>query len=449
MKKAYLVTVLVLLALLAAMGYYAYQQHQAANMLRLRTENMYQQAFHSLVEHVDTIEVQLSRALATADLEQQMETLSAVWRQVYAAQQELGKLPLSQVPLVNTEKFLSRVGDFTYSIATDSVDGHVLTDREWKILAELKACAVQMSTQLRKLQESIIVNNYRWIEAEEATQRQQGRDNSVVDGLKLVDNKVQEFVEVDVGERVNVVRPPARGPSGPSISQERARETAEEFLAKLGLTNIEYENSVKNQGEIPAWTYMYNVGENASAALDISQTGGYVVWYLLNRSVGKPQLSQQQVVDFAESYLAKIGYNSMELVGFEEYQGEALLTYAYNDGGVLIYPDLIKVRIALDDGSLTGFEASHYLKYHHFRRLQHPKLSLTDVKELIRPELTTRFGRLAVIFNSRGQETLTYELAVTADDESYLVYINSTTGEQEHVLRIDDGLLAKPASVQR
>ena len=36
------------------------------------------------------------------------------------------------------------------------------------------------------------------------------------------------------------------------------------------------------------------------------------------------------------------------------------INYAYNDSGIIVYPDLIKGRIALDNGEVLGIETTGY-----------------------------------------------------------------------------------------
>jgi len=42
----------------------------------------------------------------------------------------------------------------------------------------------------------------------------------------------------------------------------------------------------------------------------------------------------------------------------------AIINYAYKQGDVVVYPDLIKVKIALDNGEVIGFESKGYLSNH-------------------------------------------------------------------------------------
>ncbi len=45
----------------------------------------------------------------------------------------------------------------------------------------------------------------------------------------------------------------------------------------------------------------------------------------------------------------------------------AVIPFALVQNGVIIYPDLVKVTVALDNGDIVGYEAMGYLMSHHDR----------------------------------------------------------------------------------
>jgi len=47
----------------------------------------------------------------------------------------------------------------------------------------------------------------------------------------------------------------------------------------------------------------------------------------------------------------------------------ATINYAYKQDNVIIYPDLIKVKIALDNGEIIGIESKGYLTSHTVRAI--------------------------------------------------------------------------------
>jgi len=143
-------------------------------------------------------------------------------------------------------------------------------------------------------------------------------------------------------------------------------------------------------------------------------------------------------------FLADHGYPNMKESYYMQNDGIATINYAYSEDGITYYPDLIKVKVALDNGEIVGFEANGYLMNHTERDYGPPKLTEDEAREkVIRGEKIKSSG-LAVIPTNYGTEILCYEFTGKVDDKDFLVYINANTGAEEDVLIIinsEDGIL--------
>ena len=63
----------------------------------------------------------------------------------------------------------------------------------------------------------------------------------------------------------------------------------------------------------------------------------------------------------------------------------AVIPFAPEIDDVLIYPDLIKVNVALDNGEVVGYEALGYIMSHHTGRSLSPRSALKrQGRQLIR-----------------------------------------------------------------
>ena len=122
------------------------------------------------------------------------------------------------------------------------------------------------------------------------------------------------------------------------------------------------------------------------------------------------------------------------------------INYAYVQDGAVCYPDLIKVSVALDNGSVVLFDACGYLMNHTARTLPPAQLSAEQAAEKLSPALTPRGdAKTAVIPTSGGNEACCYEFKCTGTDgETVLVYIDTQTGLERQVLILlqsDGGVL--------
>ncbi len=103
-----------------------------------------------------------------------------------------------------------------------------------------------------------------------------------------------------------------------------------------------------------------------------------------------------------------------------------------------MYPDLIKVKIALDDGNIYGLDARNYLLAHKERKIEEPKLELEEAQKLVSPSLNITSSRLAIIPTEGKNERLCYEFKGEMSQKRFIVYIDAMTGQEADILQIID-----------
>ena len=116
--------------------------------------------------------------------------------------------------------------------------------------------------------------------------------------------------------------------------------------------------------------------------------------------------------------------------------GILTINYAYSADGVVYYPDLVKVGIAMDNGEMVSFDATGYLMNHTVRTLPNAALSAEEAQAKLSPLLQAEGEtRLALVPGEGLDETLCYEFACTGEEgERVLVYIDVQTGYEEQIL---------------
>ena len=98
----------------------------------------------------------------------------------------------------------------------------------------------------------------------------------------------------------------------------------------------------------------------------------------------------------------------------------------------ILYPDLIKVKVDESSGRVTGLDATHYIFNHTPRTIGSPKISLSDAAARL-PLPAVGEGRLALIPMDETREVLTYEFECERDG-TYFVYLDAMTGEEVNIL---------------
>ena len=170
--------------------------------------------------------------------------------------------------------------------------------------------------------------------------------------------------------------------------------------------------------------------------ISVSKKGGYIVYMNYNREVKEEKISQEDANRIGQDFLSSRGIEHMKATYYLKQGGAVTINYAYIQDNVTIYPDLIKVKVALDNGEILGMETSGYLNNHEIRNIPDVNISKEQAKEKLNKNLEITAENLAIIPTEWKTEILCYEFKGKVDDTDFLVYINCETGEEEDILII-------------
>ena len=161
-----------------------------------------------------------------------------------------------------------------------------------------------------------------------------------------------------------------------------------------------------------------------------------MIYYTNSRQVNEAKISEAQARTFAENFLKSRGIKNMVPTYTLKERNTLTVSFAYKEGDVIVYPDLIKVVVAMDNGQVLTYDALGYLMSHHERDLPKPKISMSEARKKLNSDLIVQEERMAVIPSDGSHERLTYEFKGEMDGEAFLVYINALTGEEERIFKL-------------
>jgi spore germination protein len=167
----------------------------------------------------------------------------------------------------------------------------------------------------------------------------------------------------------------------------------------------------------------------------ISKAGGKLVMFDSYKDCADKNFSVERCEQIALDFLAKLGYEDLKAVWTSENGTTCNLNFAPVSGGVVLYPDLIKVKVCEQRGLVTGLEAISYCLNHIERNIAKATLSQEEAQSVINGNINVKIARAALIpFD--GEEVLTYEFYGELDGGEYYIYVDATTGEEIEVLTV-------------
>ncbi len=437
------VIIAILAVALVGTGYWAYQEHGQRVAVLNAAENQYQRAYHNLTYQFDLLNDKIGTTLAMNTGKTLSPALSDVWRITSEAQNEIGLLPLSVVPINKTEEFLSDIGKFSYQTAVRDLEKEPLSDEEYKQLEDLYEQSGDIQNELRAIQYKVMKNNLRWSDVEAASASdEEPKDNTIMDGFSTVEKKVTGYSEASQfgpSHTANQQKDERyRNIKGENISKEKAVAIAKRFIDYDERAVVSVQESRK-ESDFPFYSVnLRDPDSDSELAIDITKAVGYPILLMNTRDVGEAKISLNKAGEIAKDFLKKQNYTSMELFESTQYDSVGLFNFVYTENGVRVYTDSIKVKVALDNGGVIGYSAEEYLKTNKERDLKEPKLSFEEVKSKVSPKLKIMENRLAVIADTRGEEVLCYEILGLLNDETYRIFVNADNGEEVLIEKMDE-----------
>ena len=430
-NKIWILLSVILLIVIAILGYNLYEQK---NKYATITENDYNKAFYEVVDYVQNVKTYLAKTMVSKTAEHGAEMLTHVWRESNLAQSYLGMLPIESQELENTEKFLNQISEFSYSLSRKTIEGNELSDDDMSKIKELYNYSNDLSNTLNEMSDELNNGTLKWADLVKNTESSKITE---VSGFDVVEDNFHEFTGLiyDGAFSEHITSSEKKGLTGEDIDEETAKQKAEEFIGKDKIKETKSNGYVEN-GDIPVYRFEITTNEEQNIGISISKKGGHVVFLNYNRNVTEEKISPEEAVQKGKEYLNNKGFPNMQETYYLKENGFITVNYAYKQNNVIIYPDLIKVKIALDNGEIIGLESTGYLNNHYERNISKNLISIEDAKKQLTNNIEIKSEGLAIIPTEWNTEILCYEFKGKVEDIDFIAYINAETGEEEDILII-------------
>lgn len=432
-NKIWIAISIILLIIIGILGYNLINQK---SVYATTKENDYNKAFYEVVEYVQNVKTYLAKSMISKNAEHGAEMFTHVWREANLAQSYLGILPIESQELENTEKFLNQVSEYSYSLSRKCIEGEDLTEDEVNKVKELYNYSNDLSNTLNEM--SIELNN-KTLKWEDLMKNTEGSEISEVSTFSVVEQNFHEFAGLiyDGAFSEHITSNEKKGLTGDEIDEETAKKKIEEFIGTDNIKEIKNNGFVEN-GDIPVYRFEISTNNDKTIGISISKKGGHVVFLNYDRDIAEEKISEQEAIQKGKDYLIQKGYPNMQETYYLKENGFITVNYAYNQNDVIIYPDLIKVKIALDDGEIIGLEMTGYLNCHFNREIPNRKISIEEAKSKLSDKIQLTSEGLAIIPTEWNTEIFCYEFKGKIEDINFIVYINAQTGEEEDILIVTD-----------
>ncbi|MDD6735836.1 MAG: germination protein YpeB [Clostridiales bacterium] len=414
-----------------------------ARAYRQSLEDTYNRAFFELTDYVDDIDTLLAKGLVATSAGEMATISQELSVQASAAKACLAQLPITEVQLDKTEKFLSQVGDYTYTLSQSLINKNTISEQEYESLSSLGSYATTLNQSLGDLSKNVYNGTLRFgSNAKISPQRVVYAAEE--DPFSAIEKKFGEYPSLiydgPFSEHIENRSPKLLENARAISKDEAAKKIADRF--DVDVKSVAFAGETENSNMD---SYLFKFPKNGGeVCVSLTKKGGYTVYFLENRRIHTEKLSVEDAIKKAQDFLAASGYDNMQNSYYEKQGGVATVNFAYKQNNVTCYSDLIKVKVALDNGEIIGMEANGYIMNHSKRDIRTPALSKQQARAKVSSKVNIDTVNIALIPKDSAREVLCYEFKGTAAGRNFLIYINAETGGEEDIqilIESPDGIL--------
>lgn len=426
MKNSAKIFISILILLVFGFGYYSYFLNSQAKTEEI---NDYNYSFMELVNNVNNIENYLAKTMISKDSKHSSDTLTKIWADSNLAVSYMKNIPFNSNGSDKSIKFLNQVSDYCYTLSRKTLRGNELSDEDFNNLKKLYDYASNLKNILNQISFDLNNETISWEDLKNDKKLNDVEENTNV--FSSIDGNFDNYEGLiyDGAYSNYVSKEEKKGLTGDNISEDEAKNRIKKIFGDDSKVVVDG----KQNGDIESYNIIV---EKNSSKFDVQMSvkGGWIVEIVKNREVGEEKIKDEEAIQKGKEYLEKLGYKLMKETYFLKESNIVTINYAYEENGILMYPDLVKVKVALDNGEILGMEALGYLNSHTTRNLSTNIISSEEAKEKLSNKIEIENERLAVIPLDDKTEKYCYEFKGKVENKEFLVYINAETGDEEEIL---------------
>ncbi|MBQ0017192.1 MAG: germination protein YpeB [Clostridiales bacterium] len=420
------VVMLIVLAGFLTVGYIGSSNMMAGYATQL--ENNYQRSIYELLTDVNNIENNLSKAIISTGKANKQWLYDKIYTDCTQANEDLSRLPINHSSVFQTTEFINEMGGFSYYLREKLKNGQDLSEDDNKSVNDLYKTSVYVKQILNDFM-TTYQGNYSILANTKDIEMSDSTFNTMFSNMQAEGVEYPTLI-YDGPFSASQVKKDIKGLSSEEVSKDDALNKLKGLYEDATIT---YEG--ETSGLFSTYNFNVKTKNNRDLFVQITKKGGFVLTISSYAESGNDDMTLSACETKAEEFASKLGLD-LKAVWSTKISGMAYINLTPIKNGVIIYPDLVKVKINCADGEVVGYEAENYAYNHVERSGLTATISENTARSKVSSMLNIESQKLALIPIEYGEETLCYEYKCSMDSDVYYVYINAKTGEEENIMRV-------------
>lgn len=389
-------------------------------------ENVYQKNYYELVDNVNNADMEMSKLLNATNSAYQKKMLTEIASASKNMQNNIALLPLTGEDVLESVRFVNQLSGYTTILEEKLANGAELTTEDLEMLQELHMALISMKDNLNRISMDMR-NGYSILDA---SNEMNGDLNSfTIDFNQIKANDVDYPTMIYDGPfSDSVVNQKVKGLSGDEITEEEAGDV----LGKVFKDISSYTYNGKTEGKFETYNFDVVTSDNQELYAQVTIQGGHVLTVSGQNASDVKNFDMQTGEKIAKEFAKANGVENPEIVWSEELNNQAYFNITPKENGIILYPDLVKVKVDLEYGNVIGYDAISYWTNHTDRNLG----SASDVTVSLPSGFKVVSKRLVLAPLDYNREVLCYEYQCEKEGITYYFYFNAKTGAEENILKV-------------
>lgn len=426
------VAVVALLVILTCVLIAYYQVYSSSKQNANILEGVYTSSYYSMVDNVNNLAVDVAKYGTITNNQSKIETMSDIKNDCNYIIAGLSVLPINEENVVAATKFFNQVNGVCEAYSMQLNKGKNLTQEQELIFDKIGLVVGRIKSNFNKQAEGMINLGFNFVDA------------------GVFDNTGMNELSTGVGDLTNSnIEYPSMifdGPFSTALETKEVKglpkkevsvEDAENYLKTVVYNNredvkINYAN--ETNGDISTYDFDVKV-DDKDFNVQVSKLGGLLMTVSGYAESGDPILNRDDAIQTAIKFANRIGFANMDYVWAEIQENVAYINLAPIENDVIMYPDLVKVKVDMTAQEIVGFEALNYA-FNHIEREVEFNLSEQEVESVLGFDYSIIKTSKAVIRLDSAKEVAVYEFITERIDGDYFYYIDANTRELVKTMKL-------------
>ncbi|MBR1890324.1 MAG: germination protein YpeB [Clostridia bacterium] len=399
-----------------------------ANEMTAQLEGVYKKNYYELVDNANSCDTNISKLLASSDESYRAKMLNELSQSAKEMQISIASLPLSSNGIAECVGFINQMSGYTQTLEEKLSQGGNLTDEDLAVLDEMHKTLNDMKEFLNDMSTRMIAG----YSITTSHGRRHGDYDEFSWEIKQINPTDYPTMIYDGPFSDSVVNQKIKGLTGEELSKDEVYKKVDEAIENIA--NMQYIGQTK--GKFDTYNFKITNTDGQDIYVQATKIGGHILTISGHNISESNEIDRERAEQIAINFAEKNDIENCKVVWSQELNSQMYLNLAPTQNGVILYPDIVKVKIDLQNGNVIGFDAISYYTNHTDRDLPSAKISAQEAREQIDESFIIKNERLTLSPLDFNREVLCYEFECLKNNATFYFYVNAQSGKQENILKV-------------